>query len=111
MVRRFIVPVDLFSWDVPFKDYKPVSFTHSSVLDANSDPSDLDVNILPFNRWDEKRKRNRITFDKSAPFRVTDGRPLNPIGRTGISGRGVLPSWGTNHAGLYRVKLSFLTSF
>ena len=100
MVRRFIVPQDRFSWDAPFKDYKPVSFTDSTILGASfADPQDLDLNILPFNGWDESRKRNRMTFDTSAPFRVTDRRPLNPIGRTGISGRGLLPSWGPNHAG------------
>ena len=93
------MPMDRFSWDASFKDYKPVGFTDSSILGASfADPHDLDVNILPFNGWDEKRKRNRMTFDTSAPFRVTDRRPLNPIGRTGISGRGLLPSWGPNHA-------------
>ena len=95
------MPLDRFSWDAPFKDYKPVSFTDSSILGASfADPHDLDVNILPFNGWDEKRKRNRMTFDTSAPFRVTDRRPLNPIGRTGISGRGLLSSWGPNHGGV-----------
>lgn len=28
----------------------------------------------------------------------SSGRPLNPIGRTGISGRGFLGRWGPNHA-------------
>ncbi|RTG85912.1 ADP-ribose pyrophosphatase [Schistosoma bovis] len=28
----------------------------------------------------------------------TDGLPLNPCGRTGITGRGVLGRWGPNHA-------------
>ena len=27
-----------------------------------------------------------------------DGRPLNPNGRTGIRGRGLLGRWGPNHA-------------
>ena len=106
------MPLDRFSWDAPFKDYKPVSFTDSSILGASfADPHDLDVNILPFNGWDEKRKRNRMTFDTSAPFRVTDRRPLNPIGRTGISGRGLLPSWGPNHAGFRQNQFLFLMLF
>lgn len=29
---------------------------------------------------------------------IQNGLPLNPIGRTGISGRGVLGRWGPNHA-------------
>lgn len=28
----------------------------------------------------------------------SDGRPLNPMGRTGLRGRGVLGRWGPNHA-------------
>lgn len=31
-------------------------------------------------------------------YDVIDGYPLNPIGRTGIVGRGVLGRWGPNHA-------------
>ena len=27
-----------------------------------------------------------------------DGRPLNPVGRTGLAGRGLLGKWGSNHA-------------
>jgi ADP-ribose pyrophosphatase len=27
-----------------------------------------------------------------------DGRPRNPIGRTGLKGRGILGKWGPNHA-------------
>ena len=33
-----------------------------------------------------------ITFDPST------SRPLNPVGRTGMSGRGLLGKWGPNHA-------------
>ncbi len=32
------------------------------------------------------------------PYPVEDHRPLNPQGRTGLSGRGVLGRWGPNHA-------------
>lgn len=53
---------------------------------------------MPFNGWDQKQQRNRMTFDCSAPFIVQHHLPLNPIGRTGITGRGLLPSWGPNHA-------------
>lgn len=31
-------------------------------------------------------------------YKIENGYPLNPIGRTGISGRGVLGRWGPNHA-------------
>lgn len=29
---------------------------------------------------------------------VLEGRPLNPLGRTGLKGRGLLGRWGPNHA-------------
>lgn len=31
-------------------------------------------------------------------YNVIDKRPINPIGRTGLIGRGVLGKWGPNHA-------------
>ena len=34
----------------------------------------------------------------AAPYAVEDNRPLNPEGRTGLRGRGVLGRWGPNHA-------------
>jgi len=39
---------------------------------------------------------NRISFSK---YNLDDqGRPLNPMGRTGLMGRGLLGRWGVNHA-------------
>lgn len=31
-------------------------------------------------------------------YEVIDGIPRNPIGRTGVCGRGQLGKWGPNHA-------------
>lgn len=31
-------------------------------------------------------------------YKVADGCPFNPIGRTGIIGRGLLGRWAVNHA-------------
>jgi transient receptor potential cation channel subfamily M protein 2 len=30
-------------------------------------------------------------------YKLQDGLPLNPFGRTGITGRGLLNYWGPNH--------------
>ncbi|KHJ43187.1 hypothetical protein D918_06754 [Trichuris suis] len=30
-------------------------------------------------------------------YKVREGLPLNPLGRTGIAGRGYLPRWGPTH--------------
>ncbi len=31
-------------------------------------------------------------------YDVVHGRPINPVGRTGLTGRGRLGKWGPNHA-------------
>ena len=31
-------------------------------------------------------------------YELVDGIPLNPVGRTGVTGRGQLGKWGVNHA-------------
>jgi AGAP006085-PA len=32
------------------------------------------------------------------PYQVEGNYPLNPLGRTGIRGKGILGRWGPNHA-------------
>jgi len=53
---------------------------------------------LLFNKVDESKNVDRRSDFKI--YSVVDGIPQNPVGRTGIIGRGVLPRWGPNHAGL-----------
>ena len=52
---------------------------------------------LPFNQYDDKRGIDRRSNE--GKYDVTEGIPLNPHGRTGLSGRGKLWFWGPNHAG------------
>lgn len=54
-----------------------------------------DTNFSPkWNDLDGKIDRRSHT----GRYDVVDGRPLNPEGRTGLCGRGVLGRWGPNHA-------------
>lgn len=39
---------------------------------------------------------NRVSW--TGRYQIVDSRPLNPEGRTGLKGRGVLGKWGPNHA-------------
>lgn len=39
---------------------------------------------------------NRVSFH--GPYEIRNNYPLNPYGRTGIIGRGLLGRWGPNHA-------------
>ncbi|KAE8283038.1 ADP-ribose pyrophosphatase, mitochondrial [Larimichthys crocea] len=39
---------------------------------------------------------DRTSFEGS--YKIENGKPLNPLGRTGVTGRGLLGRWGPNHA-------------
>lgn len=39
---------------------------------------------------------NRRSY--TGEYTVKEKRPLNPVGRTGLTGRGLLGRWGPNHA-------------
>ena len=54
--------------------------------------------LLPFNSHDVESNVNRISC--SGRYDIVDLVPLNPKGRTGLRGRGVLPHWGPNHIAL-----------
>jgi hypothetical protein len=100
--RRFPVPDKFVQFDVEFADYRPVEFTDPSVLSG----SDIDIDLssatsseaLPFNEVDTEHGVLRKSCVK--PYRVVRGIPENPIGRTGVTGRGMLRRWGPNHIGL-----------
>ena len=43
-------------------------------------------------------KRKGKVWIRIFPHKPTTSRPLNPVGRTGMAGRGLLGKWGPNHA-------------
>lgn len=86
---RFFVPDDMIRWDIPFNIYQPTEFTAPVVLDKNTawaDPKDITAVT-----------RDLKSFEGDIKFNAT-GIPLNPIGRTGLKGRGVLGKWAANFA-------------
>ncbi|XP_071824925.1 transient receptor potential cation channel subfamily M member-like 2 isoform X3 [Apostichopus japonicus] len=102
-IRRFHVIISKVPWSVSFPDYKPISFTHSSVL-AKPHWADIDLlalskaqrPVLLFNQEDTVCKYNRKSY--MGTYEVHDGLPINPKGRTGVIGRGTLGRFGPNHA-------------
>ena len=81
-------------WARPFTNYEPPEYT-AEVVFLNegkwADPKDIQV---------LKRKfLTRTSRGEVAVAMDTRGRPLNPLGRTGIQGRGLLGRWGRNQAG------------
>ncbi|KAF6734510.1 ADP-ribose pyrophosphatase, mitochondrial [Oryzias melastigma] len=94
-VARFPVPDDKVDWSVKWAEYKPISYTAPTVL-KNPEWADPDIGSFSpkFNALDGAV--DRTSFD--GIYRVENEVPLNPQGRTGLSGRGLLGRWGPNHA-------------
>jgi ADP-ribose pyrophosphatase len=95
-IRRFAISDDQVPWAVLVENYSPPHY-NSPVLQNKpwADPPCDDKNFKPkWNELDGKINRNSHT----GPYSVVEGRPLNPKGRTGLQGRGVLGRWGPNHA-------------
>ena len=95
---RFHVPGDRTSWDVSFPNYRPNCFTDPSVL----------ANDITKKRggWAEEADPQKASARRGPPESLTErpirfeanGLPLNPAGRTGTAGRGLLGKWGPNFA-------------
>ncbi len=87
--ERFFVPDDKTKWDVAFPKYTPIEFNAPIVLDPNTpwaDPQDITKITHPI-----------FSFEGDVSF-AANSWPLNPFGRTGICGRGVVGKWGSNFA-------------
>ncbi|XP_008328320.1 ADP-ribose pyrophosphatase, mitochondrial isoform X1 [Cynoglossus semilaevis] len=94
-VKRFPVPDANVDWSQKWPQYSPVSYTAPSVTNkpAWADP-DIGSFHPRFNCVDGNV--DRTSFEGS--YNVEMGKPLNPRGRTGLTGRGLLGRWGPNHA-------------
>lgn len=93
-VYRAYVPEDKVSWSVDYPEYEPVEFTSQTVL-KNKEWAD------PANPWNIFNWNKLTTIDRTSimgKYEVIHGVPQNPVGRTGIKGRGRLGKWGPNHA-------------
>ena len=95
-------------WSAPLEGYSPPDWTHQ-VVHANArdaatghkwaDPADVSAmkeelegrTTFATGNGDEATFKEALEFDEV-------GRPLNPVGRTGLAGRGLLGKWGSNHA-------------
>ena len=90
------------SWSVVDSHYKPVEFTHKIVLENDSSKKQggwADPELTPALVSEIKANRvsNAITVGGEVPF-GPDMVPRNPLGRTGMIGRGLLGKWGPNQA-------------
>lgn len=94
--KRCHVPDRCRPWSTSFP-YSPPEYTAPSVLKSPEwadNPAQLA--LLKFNEVDEGCKVDRRSF--LGTYQVEANMPLNPVGRTGIRGRGLLGRFGPNHA-------------
>jgi len=95
-VNRFTVPDSAVPWDIELPNYTPVDYT-SPVVVKGPVWADPPISSSFTAKWNDKDgKINRKSFVKD--YQIVDGKPVNPIGRTGMIGRGLLGKWGPNHA-------------
>ncbi len=94
--ERFPVSDDKLDWAIKFPKYSPTNFVLQKVLDNDitkkpggwADPEDIEL---------AKKLRTPGSYEGPLKF-DTRSRPLNPRGRTGLEGRGILGKWGANFA-------------
>nr|XP_009663409.1 PREDICTED: transient receptor potential cation channel subfamily M member 2 isoform X1 [Struthio camelus australis] len=94
---RFPVPDEKVPWEVEFPLYDPLSYSANHKDMAVQDPFSLSLeSLLKINYNAMDGLINRQSFH--GLYAVQDGLPLNPMGRTGLRGRGSLHCFGPNHA-------------
>ncbi|XP_010218670.1 PREDICTED: transient receptor potential cation channel subfamily M member 2 isoform X1 [Tinamus guttatus] len=94
---RFPVPDEKVPWEVEFLLYNPVSYSANHNDMSVQDPFSLSSeSLLKINYNAMDGLINRQSFH--GLYEVQDGLPLNPMGRTGLRGRGILHCFGPNHA-------------
>eukprot|EP00484_Ammonia_sp_Unknown_P016251 CAMPEP_0197057956 /NCGR_PEP_ID=MMETSP1384-20130603/102554_1 /TAXON_ID=29189 /ORGANISM="Ammonia sp." /LENGTH=313 /DNA_ID=CAMNT_0042492539 /DNA_START=109 /DNA_END=1050 /DNA_ORIENTATION=+ len=103
--KRFTVPDAKVAWKCDFAEYQPPFFTHPTVANHKLPDANLatikadktDKIRFKFNAMDGKIDR-RSHVGTYALDASNFNLPLNPLGRTGLRGRGWLWRWGPNHA-------------
>ncbi|PIO64667.1 hydrolase, NUDIX family [Teladorsagia circumcincta] len=95
-IYRFNVPDEKVGWSVPFPEYDPPDHTDPKAVGKSwSDPDPQAADNIRWNAIDGKINRKSFICDYSFD---SMSRPMNPMGRTGLRGRGLLGRWGPNHA-------------
>ncbi|CAM9306625.1 unnamed protein product [Bubo scandiacus] len=94
---RFPVPDEKVPWEVDFPLYDPPAYSADHKDMAVQDPFSPSLeSLLKINYNTMDGLIDRQSFH--GLYTVQDGLPLNPMGRTGLRGRGRLHCFGPNHA-------------
>ena len=102
--KRFHVPDHKVAWEIKYPGYRPRDIVSQTVLNNDyskklgrrwADPVDFNIVLKDIA---EGTREPIISYEGTIKFDKNTGLPLNPRGRTGIRGRGVLGKYGTNSA-------------
>lgn len=118
-VHRYPVPDKYVSWEVMFIEYEPAAYTKPADEFSTDIRQFVDTDILAKKVQEvsgkpvieSKFEWNRLsgtveTIDRRSwdgsekepvIYKLKEGLPVNPCGRTGLIGRGALLRWGPNH--------------
>ncbi|KAI3380069.1 hypothetical protein SNEBB_006964 [Seison nebaliae] len=104
-VRRVPLKDVEVPWSYVWPEYSPPEYTAEFLKGQNRRvyadpdfPNESTNTKVIWNELDENYGYNRKSFMGHYEFDEITGMPLNPIGRTGLCGRGILGRWGPNHA-------------
>lgn len=96
LVTRFPVPNEKVPWEMEFPIYDPPCYTAERRGAAATDPMGdalEPLSKISYNAVDGLTDRRSF----HGAYAVREGLPLNPMGRTGLRGRGSLRYFGPNH--------------
>ncbi|XP_037570265.1 LOW QUALITY PROTEIN: transient receptor potential channel-like [Dermacentor silvarum] len=123
-VLRYPVPDKYVAWQVLWLEYDPVAYSRPRTdfpahLQPHVDEDILGLKLasdggpVPSFAWNSvSTSPAGVSINRQSWIRDTDGQPIiyrldaqgmpmNPVGRTGLRGRGALPRWGPNHYVLF----------
>lgn len=98
---RFPVPSYLADWGISYPQYTPIYYVDQEVLSEDrTKTSDGWADPEQFTNYHALLlQKPRITYENCGFVSLDiNGKPINPKGRTGMEGRGLLGSWGPNNA-------------
>jgi ADP-ribose pyrophosphatase len=93
--------VEYVSWLIEDSKYAPINFTHPLVFQFDRIVKSVDPEWSSEMEF-EVSKRFAFSIIKGEDVKINtvtmyNGKPRNPIGRTGMIGRGLLGKWGPNY--------------
>uniref|UniRef100_A0A0R3X555 Ion_trans domain-containing protein n=1 Tax=Hydatigena taeniaeformis TaxID=6205 RepID=A0A0R3X555_HYDTA len=102
---RVNIPDGAVDWKIPYPEYRPfianterIAYPYPGIEDG---PQDSDPTKLDYNTYDALQGVSRCCLKGrvrvSRGLLEPHGLPLNPRGRSGLGGKGMLPHWGPNH--------------